>query len=142
MKSISKVLSLESASLILDAEAWDAFMNSRFEIWYNEKTDTYALTNNYVNAVVYAQSLTVKELNERLKSFNPFWVKSDKGTYMGIVEYTLESMFELAQNDPSYCIMLDLIHYFRTTILTEGKITADEFWNLVSNIVLKHKRGE
>lgn len=138
----SKIISLESASLILDEGAWDAFMNSRFEIWYNEKTDTYALTNNYVNAVVYAQSLTVKELNERLKSFNPFWVKSDKGTYTGIVEYTLESMFELAKKDPSYCIMLDLIHYFRTTILTEGEISADEFWNLVSNIVLKHRRGE
>lgn len=137
-----KIVSLESASLILDAEAWDAFMNSRFEIWYNEKTDTYALTNNYVNAVVYAQSLTVKELNERLKSLNPFWIKIDKPTYTGIVEFTLQSMFDLARNDSSYCLVLDLIHYYKSKIAPEGELSADEFWNLVSDIARKQRKGK
>lgn len=138
------LMSADSVSMILDENAWNLYMNFCFQVWYDRKTDTYALSNSYINPVFYAVFLTVEQLNNLLKSFNPFWKESkiDKSAYAGIVEFTIEAMFEQARRDSSYCILLDLIHYFRTTILTEGEISADEFWNLVSNIVLKHKRGK
>lgn len=142
MESISKKISVESASLILDEVAWDVFMNCPFEIFYDENADTYALFNTHEIPAVYGLSLSIKELNELLKSFNPFWVKIDKSKYTGIVEFTLRSMFDLARNDSSYCLVLDLIHYYKSKIAPEGELSADEFLNLVLNIASKQRKGK
>ena len=137
-----KVISAEQVSLLLlDEEAWNMYMNGIFQVWCDTETDTYALSNSYINPVFYGKSLSVEQLNNLLKSFNPFLKenKIEKSAYAGIVEFTLDSMFDLAGKDPSYCILLDLIHYFKSTIVTEGKLSADEFINLVELCARKHK---
>ena len=136
------LMSADSVSMILDEDAWNMYMNFCFQVWYDRVTDTYALSNSYINPVFYAIALTVEQLNNLLKSFNPFWKESkiDKQTYTGIVEFTLESMFELAEKDPSYCILLDLVHYSKSTIMTENKLTADEFISLVERVARNHNR--
>lgn len=142
MENVSKKISMENASLILDEGAWDVFMNCPCEIFYDEKADTYALFNTNEIPAVYGQSLSVRELNDLLKSLNPFWIKIDKSTYTGIVEFTLQSMFDLAKNCSSYCLILDLIHYYKSKIALEGELSADEFWNLVSDIAMKRRKRE
>lgn len=132
-KITQKQMNLEAASLVLDAEAWDTYVNFAFEIWYDEKSDTFSLSNNFNDPVYYATGLTAEGLNCMLKSFNPFW-QGNKGkeTYTGIVKFTLESMFELAGKDPNYCLLSDLYHYYSTTIKSENVITADEYINLIA----------
>ena len=50
-----------------------------------------------------------------------------KEKYIGIVKFTLGSMIELAKEDKYYNLLADTIHYYETTIKTEGIITQDEF---------------
>ena len=89
------LMSADSVSMILDENAWNLYMNFCFQVWYDRETDTYALSNSYINPVFYAVSLTVEQLNNLLKSFNPFWKESkiDKPAYAGIVEFTIDAMF-------------------------------------------------
>lgn len=140
-----KMMSSTAVSLLLhDEVAWDTYMNGFFQIWHDSESDVYALSNNYVNPCFYGRSLTVEQLTNILKSFNPFLkvTKIEKSTYTGIVEFTLDSMFDLASKDSSYCILLDLVHYWKSTIATEGKLSADEFINLVELCARKHKGKE
>lgn len=137
-----KIMSIESLAMVLNEKAWDVYMNFCFQVWYDNKTDTYALSNDYANPVFFATDLSVIQLNDVLESFNPFFAESrlGKSTYTGIVEFTLDSMFELAATDNSYCLLLDLIHYYNCTIVPEKELSADEFLDLVARCARKHKR--
>lgn len=56
--------------------------------------------------------------------------KLSKEQYIGIVKFTLNSMIELAKEDKTYNLLGDTLHYYETTIKTEGVITQDEFLEL------------
>lgn len=53
-----------------------------------------------------------------------------KEQYIGVVKFTLNSMIELSKEDKSYNLMADIIHYYETTIGTEGILTQNEFLEL------------
>lgn len=53
-----------------------------------------------------------------------------KKQYIGIVKFTLNSMIELAKEDRNYNLLADTLHYYETTIKTEGIITQEEFLDL------------
>lgn len=140
-----KIISSTAVSLLLhDEVAWDTYMNGFFQIWHDKELDLYALSNNYMNPCFYGRSLTIEQLTNILKSFNPFLKisKFENSIYVGVVEFVLDSMFDLASKDSSYCILLDLVHYYKSTIATEGKLSADEFINLVELCARKHKGKE
>ena len=50
-----------------------------------------------------------------------------KKQYIGIVKFTLNSMIELAREDRTYNLLADTLHYYETTIKTEGIMTQEEF---------------
>lgn len=53
-----------------------------------------------------------------------------KKQYIGIVKFTLNSMIELAKEDKNYNLLADTLHYYETTIKTEGILTQEEFLDL------------
>ena len=53
-----------------------------------------------------------------------------KKQYIGIVKFTLNSMIELAREDKNYNLLADTLHYYETTIKTEGILTQEEFLDL------------
>ena len=61
----------------------------------------------------------------------------DKKTYIGIVKFTLQSMFDLAKSDKSYDLTADTIHYYETTIKPEMQISQDEFLELCKEVGIK-----
>ena len=63
--------------------------------------------------------------------------KLDKKTYSGIVKFTLESMLDLSKTDKSYNLQVDIIHYYESTVKTEGIITIDEFFALCIEMGIK-----
>lgn len=63
--------------------------------------------------------------------------KIDKKTYIGIVKFTLESMLNLLKEDKSYNLQADTIHYYESTIKTEGILTMDEFLELCKEVGIK-----
>ena len=60
-----------------------------------------------------------------------------KETYIGIVKFTLQSMVELAEEDKDYNLLADTLHYYETTIKTEGILNQDEFLNLCKEVGIK-----
>lgn len=60
-----------------------------------------------------------------------------KENYIGVVKFTLNSMVELAKEDKNYSLMADILHYYETTIQTEGVITTDEFLELCKEAGIK-----
>lgn len=60
-----------------------------------------------------------------------------KDKYIGVVKFTLNSMMELAKEDRNYNLNADLIHYYETTIKTEGVITTQEFLDLCKETGIK-----
>ena len=63
--------------------------------------------------------------------------KLDKKTYSGIVKFTLESMLDLSKTDKSYNLQADMIHYYESTIQTEGILTIEEFLELCKEVEIK-----
>ena len=63
--------------------------------------------------------------------------KLDKKTYIGIVKFTLESMLNLSKEDKEYNLQADTIHYYGSTIKTEGILTMDEFLQLCKEVGIK-----
>ena len=63
--------------------------------------------------------------------------KLDKKTYIGIVKFTLESMLDLSKTDESYNLQADTIHYYESTVKTEGILTMDEFLQLCKEVGIK-----
>lgn len=63
--------------------------------------------------------------------------KLDKKTYSGIVKFTLESMLDLSKTDKSYNLQVDIIHYYESTVKTEGILTMEEFLNLCKEVGIK-----
>lgn len=63
--------------------------------------------------------------------------KLDKKTYIGIVKFTLESMLDLSKTDESYNLQADTIHYYKTTVETEGYLTMEEFLELCKEVGIK-----
>ena len=62
-----------------------------------------------------------------------------KKTYIGIVKFTLESMFDLAASNENYNLTADTIHYYESTIKPEGQITKDEFLECARKLELSRK---
>ena len=60
-----------------------------------------------------------------------------KKTYIGIVRFTLKSMVELAAEDKNYNLLADTLHYYETTIKTEGILNQDEFLDLCKEAGIK-----
>ena len=60
-----------------------------------------------------------------------------KETYIGIVRFTLRSMVELAAEDKDYNLLADTLHYYETTIKTEGILNQDEFLYLCKEAGIK-----
>lgn len=60
-----------------------------------------------------------------------------KEQYIGVVKFTLNSMIELAKEDKNYNLLPDTIHYYETTIKTEGIITQTEFLELCKETGIK-----
>ena len=60
-----------------------------------------------------------------------------KESYIGIVRFTLRSMVELAAENKEYNLLADLLHYYETTIKTEGILNQDEFLNLCKEAGIK-----
>lgn len=60
-----------------------------------------------------------------------------KEKYIGVVKFTLNSMIELAKEDKCYNLLADTIHYYETTIKTEGVITQNEFLELCKEVGIK-----
>lgn len=60
-----------------------------------------------------------------------------KEKYIGVVKFTLNSMIELAKEDRNYNLNANLIHYYETTIKTEGVITTQEFLDLCKEAGIK-----
>ena len=63
--------------------------------------------------------------------------KIDKKTYSGIVKFTLESMLDLSKTDKSYNLQVDIIHYYESTVKTEGILTMEEFLDLCKEVGIK-----
>ena len=63
--------------------------------------------------------------------------KLDKKTYSGIVKFTLESMLDLSKTDKSYNLQVDIIHYYESTVKTEGILTMEEFLDLCKEVGIK-----
>lgn len=61
----------------------------------------------------------------------------DKETYEGIVRFTLKSMVELAAENKEYNLLADTLHYYETTIKTEGILNQDEFLDLCKETGIK-----
>ena len=61
----------------------------------------------------------------------------DKKTYIGIVRFTLKSMVELAAENKGYNLLADTLHYYETTIKTEGILSQDEFLDLCKEVGIK-----
>lgn len=60
-----------------------------------------------------------------------------KKTYIGIVRFTLQSMVELSAEDKGYNLLADTLHYYETTIKTEGVLNQDEFLDLCKEAGIK-----
>lgn len=56
-----------------------------------------------------------------------------KLTYIEIVDFTLKSMLELAKQDKSYILRMDLEYYYVNKIRTDNIITFEEFNELCEN---------
>ena len=55
-----------------------------------------------------------------------------KDKYIGVVEYTFNSMLERSKADKNYDILLDLVHYYDRTIRVENVLTREEFLELAT----------
>ena len=60
-----------------------------------------------------------------------------KESYIGIVRFTLKSMVELAAENKGYNLLADTLHYYETTIKTEGILNQDEFLDLCKEAGIK-----
>lgn len=61
----------------------------------------------------------------------------NKESYIEIVRFTLKSMVELSAEDKGYNLLADLLHYYETTIKTEGILNQDEFLDLCKESGIK-----
>lgn len=63
--------------------------------------------------------------------------KLDKKRYIGIVKFTLQSMLDLSKEDKLYNLTADVVHYYESTIATEGVLSKEEFLNLCKEAGIK-----
>ena len=81
----------------------------------------------------FAKNVDAKTQRKR----NKVMEQLDKETYKGIVRFTLRSMVELAAENNEYNLLADLLHYYETTIKTEGILNQDEFLDLCKEAGIK-----
>ena len=81
----------------------------------------------------FAKNVVVKIRRKRSKVMEQL----DKNTYIGIVRFTLQSMKDLAAEDKNYNLLADILHYYETTIRTEGMLSQDEFLEICKEVGIK-----
>lgn len=72
--------------------------------------------------------------------FLPLDLSREFRLYIKTVEFTLEGMWKLAQEDSTYNFDADLSHYYETTIRKEGILSYTQFIVLVDNVIIKLKQ--